>query len=137
MPHWTGGNRRAAADILPVVQANSLLQQGKLREAMELAEEAAKSAGDTERRFLARVFLFYVAEATGKLAEAKQHLDAALASSHPRSEIIPLLYYRATRIARMEKDLAGARRLARSAQTADAALVAPSGWGAAAARLVN
>jgi hypothetical protein len=60
----------------------------------QLRAEVTPDKPLSERRFMADVFLFFIESGSRRPNEAKQHLEAALASPKRRVDLLPMLYYR-------------------------------------------
>lgn len=138
IPRWTPENREQAETLRPLVQATSLLQEGRAAEALkQLRSELTPEKPLSEKRFLADVFLFFVESGSRRPNEAKQHLEAALASPKRRLDLLPLLYYRRALQALNDGDKAVLEESVSMAVQAEKSLVAPSGWGEAANALLR
>jgi Peptidase family M1 domain len=138
IPRWTPENREQAEILRPLVQATSLLQEGRAAEALrQLRAEVTPEKPLSERRFMADVFLFFVESGSRRPNEAKQHLEAALASPKRRVDLLPLLYYRQALQALNDGDQAALEESVSQAIQAEKSLVAPSGWGEAANALLR
>jgi hypothetical protein len=138
IPRWTPENREQAEKLRPLVQATGLLQEGRAAEAFkQLRSELTPERPASEKRFLVDVFLFFVESGSGRPKEAKQHLEAALASPERRLDLLPLLYYRRAQQALSDGDRALLEESVSMAVRAEKLLVAPSGWGEAAGSLLR
>lgn len=138
IPRWTPENREQAETLRPLVQATNLLQSGRAAEALQqLRSEVTPEKPLSEKRFLVDVFLFFVESDSRRPNEAKQHLEAALASPKRRLELLPLLYYRRALQALNDGDRAALEESVSMAVQAEKSLVAPSGWGEAAGALLR
>jgi hypothetical protein len=138
IPRWTPENREQAAILQPLAQATNLFQSGRVAEALQqLRAEVTPEKPLSEKRFLVDVFLFFVESDSRRPNEAKQHLEAALASPQRRVDLLPLLYYRRALQALNDGDRTTLEESVSMAVQAEKSLVAPSGWGEAASALLR
>ncbi len=122
--HWTPEYRATANALVPYTRANLLFANGAEAEA-EAAFRAALAeapAGDRhELRFMLEYGLAQVLNAANKFAEAREHLEAALATPTQRPSVLPWVYLELARVARQLGDEALLRQAVRGAEVADVA----------------
>jgi len=136
---WTADCRAEAQALKPIVTALMYFTQGKSQEGQRTLEVASSTIATPDRyglEFLFNTFRFFQALDSGDSKQAQAHLEAAISGARRRNDLLPNLYYYRGLLAKESGDENRLKSSVAAAATADAALVAPSGWADAARALL-
>jgi tetratricopeptide (TPR) repeat protein len=128
--HWTPEHRAEAKAVAPYFLADLERDDGRLARAEGMFKEALVNVpaldlyGD---RFLLEYGLARVYADQKKTKQAKEHIDAALASPTRRADTLPWVYYGYALYAKELKDEGLLRWAVNAAASADAVAPMPSG----------
>jgi hypothetical protein len=138
VPHRSPALRAEAEALAPLGRAFLLLQQGRAKDAQIELEGGLKGVGPEDQysaRFMFRLFLSLLAG--DDLARAASHLDAALASATRRQDLLPFAYYTRAKLSHRMNDEERLAQFVANARTSEAVLGVPTGYAAAAQRLLE
>jgi tetratricopeptide (TPR) repeat protein len=128
--HWTPEYRAEAKAVAPYFLANIERERGRLTHAEEMFKDALAKVPSVDlyaERFLLQYGLARVYADQKKTKEAKEHLDAALASPTRRAETLPWAYYGYGVYAKALNDEGLLRWSVSAAASADAVAPMPTG----------
>ena len=138
VPSLTPERRQEAELVLPLARAFALAQDGSDFVVAVNSVYAAHPDRDQPRhRFMRAATLYHEAYRIGDFATARPLLEEALAASFKEDTLLPGMYYDRAVMARAADDTRLLTDSIAKAVAADRALVAPSGWGAAAEELLQ
>jgi hypothetical protein len=138
IPHVTKERRAEAEIVVPLGRAMSLMRTGgsDFATAARAVYAGLPDADAPAHRFIADALELHEAYRSGDDDTARVHLERALAHPSRVTSLVPEMYYIRAVLARKGGSRALLEESVKAAVAADQALVAPTGWGAAAQDLL-